>query len=67
MNSDSITQLTQKVLKNSTDRGWDADQRSLAISITLEAAELLEHFQWEDYAEHADNSQIASEMADVFI
>lgn len=29
------------------ERGWlSTDQKDIAISITLEAAELLEHFQW---------------------
>lgn len=28
------------------DRGWHPDARSLAISIVLEAGEILEHFQW---------------------
>ncbi|MEK7075176.1 MAG: MazG-like family protein, partial [Patescibacteria group bacterium] len=30
------------------DRGWHPDARSLAISIVLEAGEMLEHFQWKE-------------------
>lgn len=30
------------------DRGWHPDARSLAISIVLEAGEILEHFQWQE-------------------
>jgi len=39
--------------------------RGLAISIALEASELLEHYQWR---EESDNSEaIAEELADIFI
>ena len=46
--------------------------KNLAISINLEAAELLEHFQWksmEESEEHARaaREEIAEEMADVAI
>jgi dCTP diphosphatase len=46
--------------------------KNLAISITLEASELLEHFQWttpEESHSHASSvkSAIADEMADVAI
>jgi len=30
------------------ERGWHPDARSLAISIVLEAGELMEHFQWQE-------------------
>ncbi|WP_203248182.1 nucleotide pyrophosphohydrolase [Sporosarcina beigongshangi] len=52
-------------------RGWDGnhDARNLAISVSLEASELLEHFQWlsaeEAIAKNKD--EIAEEAADVFI
>jgi NTP pyrophosphatase (non-canonical NTP hydrolase) len=53
------------------ERGWGGnhDARSLAISISLEASELLECFQWRS-AEEAiahDKQAIVDEMADVFI
>lgn len=46
--------------------------KNLAISITLEAAELLEHFQWktaEESEEHAQTATeaLADEMADIAI
>lgn len=52
-------------------RGWDGnhDARNLAISVSLEASELLEHFQWTS-AEDAiakNKDEIAAEAADVFI
>lgn len=37
--------------------------RSIAISLNLEAAEVLEHFQWQEQA--PDKAQLAGELADV--
>lgn len=52
------------------DKGWyEADSpkaqtaRNLAISLALEAAEVLEHFQWRDDARDID--ALAGELADV--
>lgn len=51
-------------------KGWyDVDSpkaqtaRNLAISLALEAAEVLEHFQWRDDARDMDG--LAGELADV--
>ena len=51
-------------------KGWyDADSqrqqtaRNLAISLSLEAAEVLEHFQWD--GREVDRSELAGELADV--
>lgn len=46
------------------------DPKSLAASITIEAAELLEHFQWKNREEaeeyvKAQKGEIAEEIADV--
>ncbi len=56
------------------DRDWKQfhDPRSLAVSISIEAAELLEHFQWLDKAQsekHAAEhvAEVADEIADVAI
>ncbi len=73
--SDSIKYLTDIVLEFSKARGWQQrpnQQKSLAISISLEAAELLEHFQWVadgDIATHvAEHKEgIADEVSDVVI
>lgn len=53
-----------------TEKGWyDADSpkpqtaRNLSISLNLEAAELLEHFQWTK--EPKDLEAIGAELADV--
>jgi NTP pyrophosphatase (non-canonical NTP hydrolase) len=51
-------------------KGWYEDDstkpqtpRNMALSISIEAAELLEHFQWQD--QPADKEALADEMADV--
>ena len=51
-------------------KGWYASdspkgqsQRNLAISLVLEASEVLEHFQWRD--ESRDMQALAGELADV--
>lgn len=66
-----MKELTAEILKFRDDRGWGAnhDARSLAISISLEASELLEHFQWVSPEEAivADKQGIVDEAADVLI
>lgn len=51
-------------------KGWyDADSpkpqtpRNLAASLAIEAAEVLEHFQWQETA--VDTAELAGELADV--
>lgn len=51
-------------------KGWYSPEslrpqtpRNIAISLSLEAAEVLEHFQWTDNA--ADRDELAGELADV--
>jgi NTP pyrophosphatase (non-canonical NTP hydrolase) len=39
--------------------------RNLAISLVLEASEVLEHFQWQDTL--ADKDALAAELADVML
>lgn len=57
-------------------RDWDQfhTPRSLAISIAIEAAELLEHYQWHENRPRGNNfdekqfrAEVASELADVLI
>ncbi len=52
-------------------KGWYAPDsphpqtpKNLAISLTIEAAEVLEHFQWGDTA---DKTALAGELADVLL
>ena len=44
------------------DSPWPQTPRNIAISLSLEAAEVLEHFQW---GEDADGDALAGELADV--
>jgi len=52
-------------------RDWEQfhTPKNLAISIAIEAAELLEHFQWNDvqFRELPDREAIEEEVADVMI
>ncbi|WP_370695789.1 nucleotide pyrophosphohydrolase (plasmid) [Priestia megaterium] len=63
--------LQEKAIKFRDDHGWGKfhNPKDLAISLSLEASELLENFQWksdkEAIAKNIDN--IKDEMADVLI
>lgn len=65
--STTIKQLRDRILAFTTDRNWQAHHtpQNLAISISLEAAELLEHFQW-DFTD-TDITKQSSELADILI
>jgi NTP pyrophosphatase (non-canonical NTP hydrolase) len=65
----TVNQLTQKMHDFVRAKGWyEADSkrpqtpRNLSISLALEAAEILEHFQWN---EDSDKHELAGELADV--
>jgi NTP pyrophosphatase (non-canonical NTP hydrolase) len=65
-----IKDLTEKMHHFVDSQGWyepDSPRpqslRNLAISLSLEAAEVLEHFQWQ--AEVEDPQALADELADV--
>jgi len=65
-----IKQLTDEMNRFVRSKGWYEENskrpqtpRNLAISLALEAAEILEHFQWKD--EIKDKEELASELADV--
>lgn len=71
-----MDELIRAVLAFRDERDWRPfhNPKDLAISITLEAAELLEHFQWkrpaevEDYLQQEGNrGRVGEEMADVLI
>lgn len=61
----------KKIIEFRDARGWAAyhNEKDLAISISLEANELLENFQWRNSEEavHASKQNIKEEMADVYI
>ena len=65
-----IKQLTEEMHKLVQSKGWyEADSkrpqtpRNLAISLAVEAAEILEHFQFQEEARQKD--ELAGELADV--
>lgn len=65
-----LTEDTVKeIIKFRDDRDWKQfhNPKDLAISISLEAAELLEVFQWsaEDISSEGKNEKIREELADV--
>ena len=62
--------LTAEMNKFVTEQGWyepDSPKpqtlRNLAVSLSLESAEVLEHFQWNE--EEIDKSEVGQELADV--
>lgn len=69
-----LEEIIRKVIKFRDDRNWKKfhNPKNLAISISIEANELLEHFQWKDlkeskeYAE-SNKNEISSEIADIIV
>ena len=59
-------QLLEKIRKFNEDRDWDQfhSPANLAKSVSIEAGELLECFQWDN--ENFDKEAVCEEMADVF-
>ncbi len=73
MNSD-LQSLTQALRDFAKEREWEQfhSPKNLASALTVEASELLEHFQWltEDQSRNlsADKkTEVAAEAADVFL
>lgn len=66
-----MEQLINEINQFRDERDWRQfhNAKDLAISISLEASELLENFQWKSPSEalERNNQNIQDEMADVFI
>ena len=67
----TIQELTDEMNHFVEAMGWYDEHspcaqtpRNIAISLSLEAAEVLEHFQW---SEQADTAALAEELADVML
>lgn len=67
-----IKKLTEKIKKFRDERDWIQfhNHKDMALSLVLEAAEVLEHFQWksaEEVAAHGKlcKDEISDELADV--
>jgi len=70
----AIPQLTQKIKAFRDERDWKQfhNHKDVALSLVLEASEVLEHFQWKSAAEvekHGRDSkaELSDELADVAI
>jgi len=68
----NIRELQEMVVQFRDERDWKQfhNPKDSAISLSLEASEVLEHFQWKDAAEmleHVKNNkaEVAEELADV--
>jgi dCTP diphosphatase len=63
----TFEEINQLIWKHLVERDWHHNpSRGLATSIALEAAELLEHYQWRDEPV-GSTEDIAAELADVLI
>jgi dCTP diphosphatase len=70
MNEEHLPQLVERIRKFNKDRDWDQfhDPKNLALSLQLEASEVLELFQWtqDNNLQKGKESKIADELADVY-
>jgi NTP pyrophosphatase (non-canonical NTP hydrolase) len=65
-----IRQLSEEMHRFVSAKGWynaasprKQTPRNIATSLAIEAAEVLEHFQWDETV--TDRAELASELADV--
>lgn len=70
--TDDFNALLERIITFRDQRDWKQfhNPKDMAISIVLESAELLEHFQWKDSKEvenhlKTNKNDIADELADV--
>lgn len=72
--ADDVKALIAALRNFALEREWDQFHapKNLAAALSVEAAELLEHFQWmsEDQSRHLSDEkkrEVAQELADVFL
>ncbi|MFM1911640.1 MAG: hypothetical protein RJB18_1031 [Pseudomonadota bacterium] len=72
--ADSLVELRQKIDAFVNERDWAQfhSPKNLAMAMIVEAAELVEHFQWDTIAESYELSsekrqEVAHELADTFV
>ena len=65
---DSLEEITEILRIFNHKRDWEQfhDAKNLALSISIEAAELNECFLWKN-ADEADRTKVEEELADVFL
>ena len=73
-NTDEVQALAQELKQFAIERNWEQfhSPKNLSMALSVEAAELLEHFQWDSerasYQLEDDKKQLVShEIADIFI
>lgn len=69
---DKIKELTEKIIEFRDARDWKQfhNPKDLALSLVLESAEVMEHFQWKNQAEMEEyvkthKNDIGAELSDV--
>lgn len=64
----TFEEASKLVMQHIKARKWDKtnSSRGIAISLSLEANELLEYFQWNDES-FGSKEDMASEIADIFV
>lgn len=62
----TVQELKDLIAKFRDERGWKSEHspKNLSMSIAIEAAELMEHFQWDTYRKD-DKQAVADELADI--
>lgn len=67
-----VNQLTKRILDFINDRDWNQfhNPKDLALSLVLESAEVMEHFQWKNNEEiqeyiKSNKDEVGEELADV--
>ena len=72
MAATQLAEMTALLLKFRSERDWEQfhNPKDQALSLVLESAELLEHFQWKNGKEltahlKANKAEVADELADV--
>ena len=74
--STTISQLKDEIQQFVQDRNWGQyhTPKNLGMSIAIEAAEIMEHFQWHSSKDSVDlikvpeiKQQVADELADVLV
>ncbi|KRL76729.1 nucleotide pyrophosphohydrolase [Ligilactobacillus equi] len=61
--------IMQELIKFRTDRGWDKyhNLKDLALSVSIEASEILELFQWKPELDYKNIEDLKEEIADTMI
>ena len=74
MQQNSLTNLKHRLRDFAAERDWDQfhSPKNLSMALSVEVAELLEHFQWltEEQSHNLEpqkHKQVSHELADIFV